>query len=135
MELISLRCNEFGLAWKVPSYESFVGTLLCGPAFHLGLGELSNRCYSVGQGLAGCKIRFARKCSNRVVGGRGALPILWHQDLRCFRRHQGRLLRRFGDAAYRVCVAPTRSGRWECDFTFWPDEEHTLSHAGIEENT
>jgi hypothetical protein len=68
---------------------------------------------ALGQGVTGYGNRLARSYSDQVIGNfltEGALPVLFHEDPRYFRRGEGTFWHRVGYATSRVVVTRTDAG-------------------------
>lgn len=104
----------------IAAKDSFDWTLAVVAAGYAGLGQLSNQNRPLGQGLAGYGNRFVRNYADQVMGNllvEGAMPVLFHEDPRYFRRGQGRFWSRVGYAASRVFVTRTDSGGTEFNYS------------------
>ena len=100
--------------------DSFDWTLPLVAAGYAGLGQLSDQNRSLGQGLTGYGNRLVRNYADQVMGNllvEGAIPILFHEDPRYFRRGHGRFWSRVGYATSRVFVTRTDSGGTEFNYS------------------
>jgi hypothetical protein len=80
-----------------------------------GLAQLTDQHAAFGQGVKGYSQRFGGAIADQLIGNmltESALPALFHQDPRYFRRGRGGIWSRTGYAASRVFVARSDHGNW-----------------------
>lgn len=81
-----------------------------------GISQLDNSHPSFGQGTEGFAKRYGAAVADQDIGNmltEAALPSLFHQDPRFFRKGQGSVKSRIYYAASRVVVAKSDAGRWQ----------------------
>jgi hypothetical protein len=100
--------------------DSFDWTLSIVAAGYAGLGQLTDQSPTLGQGVTGYANRFVRNYSDQVMGNmlsEGAMPILFHEDPRYFRKGQGNFWNRVGYATSRVFVTRTDLGGTQFNYS------------------
>ena len=102
--------QKFAIAAK----DSFDWPVLLVSGAFAGLSHLQNQNPSFGQGMAGYGKRWAAAYGDQAVGNflaEAAMPALFHEDPRYFRRGEGSVPGRLGYAVSRVLVTRTDAGR------------------------
>ena len=80
-----------------------------------GLAQITDQHAAFGQGVVGYSKRFGGSIADQLLGNmltESALPALFRQDPRYFRRGRGGIWSRTGYAASRVFVARNDHGNW-----------------------
>jgi hypothetical protein len=109
-EPLSVR-RKFYIGYK-DSTDYPVYILAAGMA---GLAQITDQHAAFGQGVEGYSKRFGGAIADQLIGNmltESALPALFRQDPRYFRRGRGGIWSRTGYAATRVFVAKTDHGHW-----------------------
>ena len=89
-------------------------------AGYAGLGQITNRNPSLGQGTKGYASRYLRIYTDLAVGNlltEGIMPSFLHEDPRYFRRGTGSLWRRTGYATSRIFLTRTNNGGTRFNFS------------------
>jgi hypothetical protein len=102
--------------------DSFDWPVFPTAAAFAGLYQIENQNPSFGQGLKGYAKRFATAYGDQTIGNmmtEGLVPWALHQDPRYFRRGEGSILRRTGDALKQIVICRTDSGGRAFNVSEW----------------
>ena len=98
----------------IASKDSFDVPVYFTAAGFAGLYQLENQSPSFGQGMRGYAYRYATAYGDQLIGNmltEAALPVLFHEDPRYFRKGEGSMWRRAGYAMSQIVVTRTDTGR------------------------
>ena len=102
--------------------DSFDWPVFPTAAAFAGLYQIENQNPSFGQGVKGYAQRFGTAYGDQMIENmmvEALVPVLSHQDPRCFRRGEGPVLSRAWYAVTRIVISKTDSGKNAFNISEW----------------
>jgi hypothetical protein len=108
--------------FKIATDDTIDGPSFALAAMFSALSQLEDSDPSFGQGVKGYAHRYGTGLADQILGNyltEAALPTLFHQDPRYFRKGHGSFWGRVGWAVSRSLVARSDSGKWTFNASEW----------------